>query len=65
MPKAEGVTVELIGKDGNVFSIIGSVAREMRKAGYKELADEFTREATSSESYDAVLRLVMEYVDVT
>ena len=65
MPKAEGVTVQLVGEDGNVFAIIGAVGKGLRKGGYKELADEFVEKATNAESYDEVLRLAMEYVDVT
>lgn len=57
-------TCELIGQDGNVFAIIGAVSKTLKRAGLKEQASEFTKRAFSSSSYDEVLRLVMEYVEV-
>lgn len=56
---------ELIGTDGNVFAIIGKVAATLRQAGQKDKAKEFTQLAMSSGSYDAVLALLHDYVEVT
>ena len=56
--------VQLTGEDGNVFNIIGLVARALRNAGMKAEATEFTNKAFASESYDAVLRLAMTYCEV-
>jgi len=55
---------KLIGVDGNVFVIIGHVAAALKKAGLKKEASEFTTKAFSSGSYDEVLQLCMEYVDI-
>ncbi len=54
----------MVGQDGNVFAIIARVRKALRDAGLHERAEEFVQRATSSESYDAVLALVWEYVDV-
>ena len=54
----------LIGEDGNVFSIIGKVSKTLKQAGLKAEAEEFVNKATQQESYDAVLCLCFEYVDV-
>lgn len=62
--KYPDVTVKLIGKDGNAFSIMGEVTRAMRRAGKVDGIDAFMAEATSAESYDAFLRVVMKTVDV-
>lgn len=59
-----GVTVQLIGEDGNAFGIIARVSKALKRANQRELADEFTAKAMKSGSYDALLRLAMEYVDV-
>jgi hypothetical protein len=55
----------LTGTDGNVFAIIGNVSRTLKQAGLKEQAEEFRRKAMGAQSYDEVLRLCMDYVDVT
>jgi hypothetical protein len=55
---------KLIGRDGNVFAIIGNVQRALRKAGLNSRADEFGKRAMSSGSYDEVLMLCHEYVSV-
>jgi hypothetical protein len=64
MPKAEGVTCKLIGMDGNVFNIISIVVREMKRSGFVELAKEYQDACFKAHSYDEVLRITMEYVEV-
>jgi hypothetical protein len=56
--------VKLVGKDGNVFTIIGLVRNGLRAAGLQSQAQEFVTRAFASSSYDEVLRLAMEYVEV-
>ena len=63
MPKFPDVTVRLVGKDGNAFSIMGTVAKALRKSGHKEAVDEFMKQAMSG-NYDNLLRTCMEYVEV-
>lgn len=55
--------VQVIGEDGNVFSIIGRVSRALKRAGEPELAKEWSEKAMSCGSYDEVLRLMFNYVD--
>ena len=55
---------QLTGQDGNVFNIIGLVSRELKIAGQADKAKEFTEKALKSQSYDQVLCLCMEYVEV-
>ncbi len=57
-------TVQLIGQDGNVFAIIGRVSKALKKANLSDQAKEFTEKAITSKSYDEVLCLVMNYVEV-
>lgn len=63
MPKTD-LEVQLTGRDGNVFNIIGTVYNAIRKVD-RTLAEEYKKEATSQQSYDEVLQLTMEYVEVT
>jgi hypothetical protein len=62
-PRFPDVSVPLTGEDGNVFAIIGRVARALRRAGHADAAKIFAETAMAAHSYDAVLRLVMETVD--
>jgi len=55
---------KLIGEDGNVFSIIGRVRRALTAACQEDRAREFVEKAFRSGSYDAVLQLSLEYVEV-
>jgi len=57
-------TCKLIGEDGNVFAVIGKVARCLKTAGQKEQAKEFTNKAFAAHSYGEVLALCAEYVEV-
>lgn len=63
MPKTN-VEVKLTGRDGNAFAILGAVKKALEKAGHKELAAEFMKEAMSGD-YDHLLRTAMEYVEVS
>ena len=58
------VTVELTEQDGNVFSIIGRVSKALNRAGFRSEAEEYAKKALACKSYDEVLRLTMETVDV-
>jgi hypothetical protein len=54
----------LIGTDGNVFAIIGTVKACLTDAGLTDEADRFAGEAVQQHSYDEVLALVQQYVTV-
>jgi hypothetical protein len=59
--------VRLVGEDGNVFNVIGVVRRALAKADRERgtrTAPEFMARAFDADSYDGVLRLALEYVDV-
>ena len=56
------VQVDLIGRDGNAFAILGRVRTAMRDAGVSNKDIEaFTKEATSGD-YDHLLATVMRWV---
>lgn len=56
---------KLIGENGNVFNIIFRVSRTLKDYGYEDKAIEFKYKAMNEcRSYDEVLRLVMDYVEI-
>jgi hypothetical protein len=63
-PKFPDVEVQLSGEDGNVFAIIGRVRRALKSAGHADAAETYSKAAMACKSYDEVLRLTMETVDV-
>lgn len=65
MPKYPDVEVQLSGRDGNVFGIIGDVTGALRRAGHREAAKEFAGAAMNAESYDEVIQLALDTVDVS
>ena len=62
--KYPDVTVQLTGRDGNSFMIIGEVSRALRRAGHVEALEPFMAEATGAGSYDQFLQVVMKTVNV-
>lgn len=59
--------VQLSGTDGNVFVIIAKVKLALADADWERgttTATDFVNRAFAAESYDEVLRLAMEFVDV-
>lgn len=63
-PDAGKPTCKLVGEDGNIFNLIGIAARCLRRAHQADKAKEMTDRVMTSGSYDAALRIIMEYVDV-
>ena len=63
-PRPAKPTCKLVGADGNVYSIIGRVRRSLQGAGQEERAREFVERAFRASSYDGVLQLCLEYVEV-
>ena len=64
MPKYPDITVELVGKDGNAFNILGIVRRAMKYADLPQAEIEaFTAEATSGD-YNHLLATCCEWVNV-
>lgn len=54
----------LLNRDGNVFTIIGRVRAALRSAGQADRAREFVERATAAKSYDEVLAMLDEFVDI-
>ena len=54
MPKTD-ITVQLTGEDGNAFAIVAKVSSALKRAGYKELAEEYRTEAIKGD-YDHLLK---------
>lgn len=55
--------VQLTGKDGNAFLILGLVRRGILRSNHPELVDEFMNEAIDGD-YDHLLQTCMRYVSV-
>ena len=55
---------QLSGEDGNAYAVIGRVAKALKRDGQPERAAEWSRKAMASDSYDALLRLAFDYVEV-
>lgn len=56
--------VQLVGGDGNVFSIIGAVRRALKNDGHHQAAEDFAAECLNCDSYDSVLQLTLRTVKV-
>lgn len=63
-PKFPNVRVQLTGKDGNAFYILGAMTRALRKEGVaKADVDAFLNEAMSGD-YNNLLATCMKWVEV-
>lgn len=55
----------LIGQDGNIFNLVGIASKALKRNGMREAADEMQNRIISSGSYDEVLSIIGEYVNIT
>ena len=59
-----GIKVQLIGRDGNAFSILGTVKQALRRGGEsREFIEAFMKEATSGD-YNHLLATCMKVSEV-
>ena len=58
-----GITVKIIGADGNVFNLLGICRRALGRAGRLDLWDEFYKEATSGD-YNHALATIADYFEI-
>jgi len=65
MPKTDTKpVVQLVGRDGNAFAIMGAAQKAARRAGWTpDEINEYLAEAKSSD-YDHLLQTTMRYFDV-
>lgn len=59
------VALELSDTDGNAFAVIGAACRAARRAGWSKEQIEEYRQAAMAGSYDDLLRVTMEWFDVS
>ena len=64
MPKFD-VDVQLVGRDGNAFAIMGAVSKALRRAGATAEGIAKYREESTSGDYDNLLRVAMKWVRVS
>jgi hypothetical protein len=55
---------KLIGKDGNIFNLMGIASRTLKEAGMKEEAKEMVDRINNSQSYIEALAIISEYVEI-
>jgi len=54
---------QLVGSDGNAYSVMGAVKRALRKAGCdKEIVSEYSKKAMSGD-YNHLMQVSLEYVE--
>lgn len=54
----------LIGKDGNIFNLVGLASRTLKENGLKEKAHEMWKRVMESGSYNEALNIIGEYVTI-
>ena len=55
--------MELVGHDGNIFSILGRAGRLLRQNGMADQIQEMNDRVYGSHSYDEALNIISEYVE--
>ena len=55
----------LIGKDGNIFNLMGIASRTLRNNNMREEAKEMVIRIEESKSYEEALGIIGEYVEIT
>jgi hypothetical protein len=65
MTKYPEIKVQILGRDGNAFAIMGAISTALRKAGVsKDEISQYTKESMSGD-YENLLRTAMRWVSVS
>ncbi len=62
MESKTGVKLEMVGLDGNAFSILGRARKALKQAGMSDQVDEFHKEATDGD-FDHLLQTCIKWFD--
>lgn len=54
---------KLVGKNGNIFNLVGLASKALRKAGQNDKCGEMQQRVFSSKSYTEALAVLCEYVE--
>lgn len=55
---------KLIGKDGNIFNLMGIASKVLKQNGLNKQAKEMTDRIFNCESYSEALNIIGEYVKI-
>ena len=55
----------LIGRDGNIFNLVGIASRTLKRNGLSDEASEMAARVYKSGSYEEALGIIGEYVNIT
>ena len=55
----------LIGRDGNIFNLMGIAGQTLRQYGMEDQAREMFQRVTQCQSYDSALNIIGDYVNIT
>ena len=55
--------MQLLGEDGNIFSILGRASKLLNRVGMKAQSEEMFQRVTASKDYNEALNIISEYVD--
>ena len=55
--------MELLGRDGNIFSLMGDASQLLQRAGMAEQNKEMIERVTSCGDYYKALNIISEYVE--
>lgn len=64
MTTTEKPTCKVIGRDGNIFAIMGAASKALSRAGKRDESKKMCDEVTASKSYDEALTIIQKYVDL-
>lgn len=62
--KMKKPTCALIGKNGNIYNLLGIAKRTLRECGMGEEADKMRERVFKSGSYDEALSIISDYVNI-
>lgn len=60
----EKIKVKIIGRNGNIFNIVGKVSKELEKNSQKKEASEMRNKVFESRSYEEALMVISNYVEI-
>jgi len=62
LPEDQRPDAQIIGGSGNIFAVLGTASKTLKRAGYRDEAQDMQKRVMDCGSYDEALAIIQHYI---
>ena len=63
IPEEDRPDAQIVGDSGNIFRVMGIASKALKRAGFRDEAEDMQGRILKAESYDQALQIIMHYTN--